>query len=200
MNAPASHFYALEASRHAGLGDDGAVRAGIAPYTTREDVDRLVEGVGPSQRRQPAPDQQLVPEPAVLGLQQHGLPVRPAPGPRPRGLQLQESLQPVHLRLAGDESGQGAGQPEGLLRQLRTHPVRAGRGRVALVEDQVDHGHHVGQPGLALGPGGQLEIHPDQGLLGPGDPLPDGGVLDQEAAGDLGCGEAADQTQRERGP
>ena len=45
VNAPASHFYALEASRHAGLGDDGAVRAGIAPYTTREDVDRLVEGV-----------------------------------------------------------------------------------------------------------------------------------------------------------
>jgi cysteine desulfurase family protein (TIGR01976 family) len=45
VNAPASHFYALEASRHAGLGDDGAVRAGIAPYTSPEDVDRLVEGV-----------------------------------------------------------------------------------------------------------------------------------------------------------
>jgi cysteine desulfurase family protein (TIGR01976 family) len=45
VNAPASHFYALEASRHAGLGDDGAVRAGIAPYTSSDDVDRLVEGV-----------------------------------------------------------------------------------------------------------------------------------------------------------
>jgi selenocysteine lyase/cysteine desulfurase len=45
VNAPASHFYALEASRHAGLGDDGAVRAGIAPYTSPEDVDRLVQGV-----------------------------------------------------------------------------------------------------------------------------------------------------------
>ena len=45
VNAPASHFYALEASRHAGLGDDGAVRAGIAPYTSPEEVDRLVEGV-----------------------------------------------------------------------------------------------------------------------------------------------------------
>ena len=45
VNAPASHFYAIEASRHAGLGDQGAVRAGIAPYTSVEDVDRLVEGV-----------------------------------------------------------------------------------------------------------------------------------------------------------
>jgi cysteine desulfurase family protein (TIGR01976 family) len=45
VNAPASHFYAIEASRHAGLGDEGAVRAGIAPYTSAEDVDRLVAGV-----------------------------------------------------------------------------------------------------------------------------------------------------------
>jgi cysteine desulfurase family protein (TIGR01976 family) len=42
VNAPASHFYAIEASRHLGLGDDGAVRAGIAPYTSEEDVDRLL--------------------------------------------------------------------------------------------------------------------------------------------------------------
>ena len=52
MNAPASHFYALEASRRAGLGDDGAVRAGIAPYTTTEDVDRLLRAV--SQKLTPA--------------------------------------------------------------------------------------------------------------------------------------------------
>ncbi|MFC4783298.1 cysteine desulfurase-like protein [Nocardioides sp. MAHUQ-72] len=45
VNAPASHFYAIEASRHAGLGDDGAVRAGIAPYTSADEVDRLVAGV-----------------------------------------------------------------------------------------------------------------------------------------------------------
>ena len=45
VNAPASSFYAIEASRWAGLGDGGAVRAGIAPYTSAEDVDRLVAGV-----------------------------------------------------------------------------------------------------------------------------------------------------------
>ena len=45
VNAPASSFYAIEASRWAGLGDAGAVRAGIAPYTSVEDVERLLAGL-----------------------------------------------------------------------------------------------------------------------------------------------------------
>jgi selenocysteine lyase/cysteine desulfurase len=45
VNAPASNFYALEASRRLGLGDTGAVRAGLAPYTSEDDVDRLLTGV-----------------------------------------------------------------------------------------------------------------------------------------------------------
>ena len=45
VNAPASSFYALEASRRLGLGDAGAVRAGLAPYTSEQDVDRLLEAV-----------------------------------------------------------------------------------------------------------------------------------------------------------
>jgi selenocysteine lyase/cysteine desulfurase len=45
VNAPASSFYALEASRWIGLGDTGAVRAGLAPYTSDDDVDRLLAGV-----------------------------------------------------------------------------------------------------------------------------------------------------------
>ena len=45
VNAPASSFYAVEASRWLGLGDTGAVRAGLAPYTIADDVDRLLAGV-----------------------------------------------------------------------------------------------------------------------------------------------------------
>jgi cysteine desulfurase family protein (TIGR01976 family) len=45
VNVPAHNFYALEVSRKLGLGDDGALRAGLAPYSTREDVDRLVGGL-----------------------------------------------------------------------------------------------------------------------------------------------------------
>ncbi|KQW49053.1 cysteine desulfurase [Nocardioides sp. Root1257] len=45
VNAPASNFYAIEASRWLGLGDTGALRAGLAPYTNADDVDRLLDGV-----------------------------------------------------------------------------------------------------------------------------------------------------------
>jgi cysteine desulfurase family protein (TIGR01976 family) len=45
VNAPAGSFYALEASRRLGLGDRGAIRAGVAPYTDDDDVSRLVAGV-----------------------------------------------------------------------------------------------------------------------------------------------------------
>jgi cysteine desulfurase family protein (TIGR01976 family) len=45
INAPAGHFYAIECSRHLGLGDGGGVRVGLAPYTSADDIDRLVTGL-----------------------------------------------------------------------------------------------------------------------------------------------------------
>lgn len=45
VNAPAGSFYALEASRWLGLGDTGGLRIGLAPYTDRDDVDRLLTGL-----------------------------------------------------------------------------------------------------------------------------------------------------------
>ncbi|GAB6986280.1 cysteine desulfurase-like protein [Nocardioides pyridinolyticus] len=45
VNAPASNFYAIEASRWLGLGDAGAVRAGLAAYSNDDDVDRLLDGL-----------------------------------------------------------------------------------------------------------------------------------------------------------
>jgi cysteine desulfurase family protein (TIGR01976 family) len=45
VNAPSGSFYALEASRRLGLGDEGALRVGVAPYNNDEDVDRLLEGL-----------------------------------------------------------------------------------------------------------------------------------------------------------
>jgi cysteine desulfurase family protein (TIGR01976 family) len=45
VNAPAHNFYAYEASHKLGLGDKGAMRAGLAPYSTKDDVDRLVAGI-----------------------------------------------------------------------------------------------------------------------------------------------------------
>lgn len=38
-------FYCLDATQRLGLGDDGGLRVGLAPYTSDEDVDRLLEGI-----------------------------------------------------------------------------------------------------------------------------------------------------------
>ena len=43
--APAGSFYAIEASRHAGLGDAGGVRVGLSPYSTDDEVERLLVGL-----------------------------------------------------------------------------------------------------------------------------------------------------------
>ncbi len=74
VHAPASNFYGLEASRALGLGDEGGLRAGIAPYTTAAEVDRLLEGLRTLPRGCP-------PRPT------HGSgPARPTPSPHdPQG-------------------------------------------------------------------------------------------------------------------
>lgn len=45
INVPAGNFYALEASRHLGLGDTGGVRIGLAPYSNAADVQRLLDAL-----------------------------------------------------------------------------------------------------------------------------------------------------------
>ncbi|MFJ1967680.1 cysteine desulfurase-like protein [Streptomyces sp. NPDC087903] len=46
VDAPAGTFYAAEAARRLGLAAVGGVRVGLAPYTSIEDVDRLLEALG----------------------------------------------------------------------------------------------------------------------------------------------------------
>lgn len=43
--APAGSFYALDASRHLGLGDGGGLRIGLSPYNTAGEINRLLEGL-----------------------------------------------------------------------------------------------------------------------------------------------------------
>ncbi|MEV8351028.1 cysteine desulfurase-like protein [Streptomyces niveus] len=41
IHAPAGSFYALEASRHLGLGSAGGLRVGLSPYNNVDDIERL---------------------------------------------------------------------------------------------------------------------------------------------------------------
>jgi selenocysteine lyase/cysteine desulfurase len=45
INAPAGTFYAYEPARRLGLGEDGGLRIGLAPYSDDSDVDRLLEAL-----------------------------------------------------------------------------------------------------------------------------------------------------------
>lgn len=51
VDAPSGSFYAVEAARRLGLGDDGGLRIGISPYTTVAETDRLLEGLSDFLRR-----------------------------------------------------------------------------------------------------------------------------------------------------
>jgi len=45
INAPAGSFYAYEPARRLGLGEEGGLRMGLAPYSDDSDVDRLLEAL-----------------------------------------------------------------------------------------------------------------------------------------------------------
>ena len=51
INAPADSFYAIECSRHLGLGDDGAIRAGLAPYNNVDEIERLLESLADASKK-----------------------------------------------------------------------------------------------------------------------------------------------------
>ena len=88
----------------------------------------------------------------------------------------------MDLRLGRDELGEDAAQTESFIAQLRPDPVLAGRGRIALVEDQVDHLEHRAEARHANGSSRDLE--PDarfgEGSLRPDDALGDGRDRDEK--------------------
>ena len=144
----------------------------------------------------------MVPARAVLVLQQHGLAGRRGARVEARRLELEQRLQPVHLRVGRCQGSQHPGEAERLEAEVGAHPGLARGGGVPLVEHQVDHRHHVVQTSGALGAGRHLQHRTrlGEGPLGPRDPLPHSGVLDQEPARDLLGGQPADQPERQGRP
>src|SRR5262245_26595600 len=160
------------------------------------------QGLGSLQRGETAPHEQPVPARAVLIEQEHRLTRRTDACPRARCLNLHQRDEAVHLRLLRHELGQDATEPERVLAQRGSHPVAAGCGRVAFVEDEVDDLEHGRQAGDALRPARDLEgdVLLREGALGPYDALGHGGFRDEEGARDLLGAETAEQAERERHP
>jgi hypothetical protein len=134
---------------------------------------------------------------AVLVLQQHHRPVGVEPGRGAGVLQQQQGGQAHDLRLAREQAQQQAGQPDGLVAQRAAGQQLLAAGRIALVEDQVDHGRHGVQPLGPLLDAGRAERNvggPDPSL-GAGDPLLHRRLADQEGASDLPDRQARDDAQ-----
>ena len=133
-------------------------------------------------------DQGPVPPAAVLVGQPDQRAVGGGAGRAARLGQQQQRHQAEHLRLVRHQAGQQPGQPDRLGAQLGADQRVPGGSRVPLVEDQVDHGEHVRQPG------GQRRVarhavrdpRVSDLPLGPDQPLGDRRLGDQERAGDLG--------------
>ena len=99
----------------------------------------------------------------------------------------------MHLGLVGQQRGEGAAEADRLGRQVAAPPE-------ALVEDQVDDGQHRRQPfgqqvrgRHAKGNAGGLDL-----ALGAHQALRHRRLRDQEGAGDLVGGEAAQRAQGQR--
>ena len=205
-------------------GDDGGrrhrhqlvvERQDLAPVRVRggrgvavHGVDRGLKLIGPGAAQpQAGPDEILalgdhgpVPPAAVLVGEQDQRAVWPGAG-RTAGLgQEQQRQQATDLGLVGHQPGQQPGQADGLGAQVGADEVVAGRGRVSLVEDQIDHGQHERQPvgqlrvaRHAVGDAGRADLP-----LGPDQALGDGRLGHEEGPGDLGGLEPGDEPQRQR--
>jgi hypothetical protein len=92
---------------------------------------------GPGERRPVA-----VPHRAVLVLEQDQFAVGARTSLAPRVLQQQECEQAERLRLVRHQHRQELRQSDRLVAQFAAHERIAGRGRVALVEDEVEDGEH----------------------------------------------------------
>ena len=112
-------------------------------------------------------------------------------------LQQHQGQQAHDLGLGLEQAQQQPGQPDRLVAQGGLGLDGVGPGRIALVEDQVEHGGDGGQALGAFDRTGRLERHVRVGdaPLGAGDALLHGAVADQEGAGDLLDRQAADDAQ-----
>ena len=140
------------------------------------------------------------PERAILVLEQDELAGRPHAGRATRVLQEHERQKPEDLGLVRHEHGEELPEADRLVAEVRPYVLATGRRRVALVEDEIEHGENraqalreqmVGWHAERDSRGADLPLRPHETLghrrLGR-----------EERVGDLDGRQAADLSQRER--
>jgi hypothetical protein len=142
----------------------------------------------------------MVPTRPVLVQEQDRFTTRTHPGPKARRLYLHERDQAVNLWFPRGQACQDAAQSQGVLAKGRPDPVLPRRGRVPLVEDEVQDRQHRRQPFGPFGPAGNLEGDPGLGQrpFGTDDPLGDCGFGHEERPGNLLGRQASQKAQGQR--
>ncbi len=150
--------------------------------------------------RQSFGDHFLVPERAILIVEQHQF----AGGVEPRrgaGMLQQEKRRQAHdLRLTLEQPQQQPSQAYRFLAQGAANLGRIAAGGIPLVENQVDHRSDGGQPFRAFHRARRLERHAGarNPRLGAGDTLFHRSLRDQKGARDLPDRQAGDDAERKR--
>src|SRR5258707_14014091 len=108
----------------------------------------------------------------------------------------------MDLRIVWTELGQNTPETQRIFAEGRAHPVLAGRGRVAFVEDEIDSLQYGRQTGGKIGPAGDFKGNArlGEGALGPDDALGDSRLGDEEGARDLLCRQTSKQAKRQGNP
>ncbi len=170
--------------------------------------DRRLQLVGA--RSAPAPDavdqlgsladQVAVPAGAVLFVQRHQPAVVADAGRAPRLGEQHQRQQAGRLGVVGHHVAEHSGQPDRLAGQVDAGELVAGGGRVALVEDQVEHSHDRGHAAVQVAGGrhGEAGAGAGQLLFGAADPRSQTGLGRAMGVRDLGGRQTADRSQGER--
>src|SRR5437867_2047775 len=148
----------------------------------------------------PRVDLRAVPARSVLVFEQHEVSRSVQARLAPRVVQQHEREQALRLGVSRQQLDEHAPELDRLLAELVPHESRAGGGRVALVEHEIDHHHHRLEPvgerivGRHLvGDAGGADL-----ALGSHEPLRHGRHGHQEGARDLLGRKTPERAQRER--
>ena len=150
--------------------------------------------------REAAGDPRPIPAGAILIGEEDEVAVGVGARRRPRGLQLHQRDQAQGLGLIMHQLEEDLAEAKRLPAEVVAHEGLARMGRIALVEDEIDHREHGGQARGQIVPLGHLvgQAAIADRPLRAHEPLGDRRLGHEERAGDLPRRETADQAQGER--